>query len=137
MSYYVIDVESDGSTLGKHSMVCFGAVRLDNELQTTFYGKTRTISKFYNEEVLDISGFSSQEHESFEDPKNVFEFFSTWIAETNTKGKPVLISDNNEYDASWINWYFQTYCGNNPFGYSSRRIGDLWCGFKNDMHASW
>ena len=40
MSFYVIDVESDGQILARNSLVCFGAVRLDNELQTTFYGKT-------------------------------------------------------------------------------------------------
>ncbi|MDD3323238.1 MAG: exonuclease [Paludibacter sp.] len=137
MTYYVIDVESDGPILGKHSMVCFGAVRLDNELKTTFYGQTCPISDYYNEEALAISGFSRQEHETFEDPKIVFEQFALWLAETSTKGKLVLISDNNGYDASWINWYFHVFCGSNPFGYSSRRIGDLWCGFKNDMRLPW
>lgn len=116
MTYYVIDVESDGPILGKHSMVCFGAVRLDNELKTTFYGQTHPISEDSNEEALAISGFSRQEHESFEDPKIIFEQFLSWIAETSTKGKPVLISDNNGYDASWINLYFHTFCGNNSFG---------------------
>ena len=137
MSYYVIDVESDGPILGVNSLVCFGAVRLDNELQTTFYGQTRPVSESYNEETLVISGFSREEHESFENPKIVFEQFALWLSETNTNGKPVLISDNNGYDASWINWYFQTFCGSNPFGYSSRLIGDLWSGFKNDMRVSW
>ncbi|MEA4904152.1 MAG: hypothetical protein VB068_11040 [Petrimonas sp.] len=47
------------------------------------------------------------------------------------------IADDNGYDASWINWYFHTYCGTNPFGYSSHRIGDLWCGFKNDTRLQW
>ncbi|HEY6913779.1 MAG TPA: exonuclease [Paludibacter sp.] len=137
MSYYVIDVESDGPILGVNSLVCFGAVRLDNELQTTFYGQTRPIGEFYNEEALAISGFTREEHESFEDPKIVFEQFALWLSETNTNGKPILISDNNGYDASWINWYFHTFYGSNPFGYSSRRIGDLWSSFKNDMRASW
>jgi hypothetical protein len=27
--------------------------------------------------------------------------------------------------------------GRNPFGWSSRRIGDIYCGFKNDMYANW
>jgi hypothetical protein len=58
MTCYVIDVESDGPILGRHSLVCFGAVRLNNELQTTFYGKTRPISEYYNEEALAVSGFS-------------------------------------------------------------------------------
>lgn len=39
MSFYVIDVESDGQILGRNSLVCFGAVWLDNELQTTFMEK--------------------------------------------------------------------------------------------------
>ena len=137
MSFYVIDVESDGQILGRNSLVCFGAVRLDNELQTTFYGKTRPISEGYDGEALAVSGFSRSEHESFDDPKVVFERFGEWIEETNLKGRPILIADNNGYDASWINWYFLTYSGTNPFGYSSRRISDLWCGFKNDTKMQW
>lgn len=137
MSYYVVDVESDGPVLGRHSMVCFGAVRLDNELQTVFYGKTRPIGETFNAEALAVSGFSRAEHESFDEPREVFERFAQWLVETNRKGRPVLISDNNGYDASWINWYFHTFCGKNPFGYSSRRIGDLWCGFKNDLQLQW
>ena len=57
MSYYIIDVESDGPILGVNSLVCFGAVRLDNELQTTYYGQTCPIGESYNEEALAISGF--------------------------------------------------------------------------------
>ena len=30
-----------------------------------------------------------------------------------------------------------TYVGKNPFGWSSRRIGDLFCGFYNDMFYKW
>ncbi len=50
MSFYVIDVESDGQILARNSLVCFGAVRLDNELQTTFYGKTHPSSPFSGRE---------------------------------------------------------------------------------------
>ena len=89
MSFYVIDVESDGQILGRNSLVCFGAVRLDNELQTTFYGKTRPISEEYDGEALAVSGFSRSEHESFDDPKLVFERFGEWIEETNLKGRPL------------------------------------------------
>lgn len=76
-------------------MVCFGAVRLDNELQTTFYAKTRPISEYYNDEALAVSGFSRQEHESFEDPKVVFEQFLLWLEETSTSGF------KNDMRASW------------------------------------
>lgn len=132
----VVDVESDGNLLGVNSMVCFGAVIVDEKLDKTFYGKTAPVSFEYNSEALAISGFSREEHEKFKHPGIVFKEFGQWI-DKHSKGKPVLISDNNGYDASWINWYFLTFCGVNPFGWSSRRIGDLFCGFYNDPYYKW
>jgi len=136
MSLFVVDVESDGGLLGRNSMVCFGVVKLTPELDTTFYGKTRPISEFYDERALAVSGFSREEHLKFDDPAIVMLEFEAWL-KTYSKGRPILISDNNGYDSSWINWYFLTYLGKNPFGWSSRRIGDLYCGMQNDTWAAW
>lgn len=136
MSLFVVDVESDGGLLGDNSMVCFGVVKLTPELDTTFYGQTKPISKYYDPKALAVSGFSREEHLEFDDPQEVMENFEKWLKD-NSKGRPILISDNNGYDASWINWYFLTYLGKNPFGWSSRRIGDLYCGMKKDTWAGW
>ena len=136
MSLFVVDVESDGGLLGTNSMVCFGVVKLTPELDTTFYGKTRPISEHYEPSALAVSGFSREEHEGFDDPAIVMVEFEAWL-KANSKNRPILISDNNGYDASWINWYFLTYLGKNPFGWSSRRIGDLYCGMMNDTWAGW
>lgn len=136
MSIFVTDVESDGGILGVNSMVCFGVVKLTPELDTTFYGQTKPISEEYDPEALAISGFSREEHLLFDDPHKVMYDFALWINENNN-GRPVLFSDNNGYDASWINYYFLRYVGKNPFGWSSRRIGDLYCGMMKDTHASW
>ena len=134
--WIVVDVESDGPIQGVHSMVSFGAVIVEDGLSRTFYGQTKPISKEYQPDALAISGFSREEHENFDDPKEVMEKFSDWLKE-NVKGQPILISDNNGYDAAWINWYFHKYLGKNNFGWSSRRISDIYCGFKNDMYAKW
>ncbi len=136
MSYFVVDVESDGGLLGDNSMVCFGVVKLTPELDKTFYGKTKPISKYYVPEALAVSGFSRKQHEDFDDPQEVMEGFAEWLKE-NSVGRPILISDNNGYDASWINYYFLRFTGRNPFGWSSRRIGDLYCGMMKDTWASW
>jgi hypothetical protein len=136
MSWIVVDVESDGPLPGKHSMVCFGAVLVDDALDKTFYGQTEPISEIYEPAALAISGFSREEHEDFDDPQEVFDKFEEWL-KTTSKGRPVLISDNNGYDAAWINYYFHGFCGKNPFGWTSRRIGDMYCGMKNDAFASW
>ena len=132
----VVDVEADGNLLGTNSMVCFGAVIVEDGLKRTFYGKTRPISSEYDPEALAVSGFSREEHETFDDPKEVMELFEKWLKE-NINGKPTLISDNNGFDASWINWYFIKYLGKNPFGWSSRRITDLICGYENNLYFKW
>lgn len=131
-----VDVESDGAIPHKYSMVCFGAVIVEPSLTKTFYGKTKPISELWNPESLAISGFSREEHLAFDDPKEVMDKFRDWIKE-NCKGRPIFISDNNGYDFAWINWYFHWYLGENPFGYSSRRIGDLYCGLVKDGFAKW
>lgn len=136
MSLIVCDVESDGPIPHKYSMVCFGAVIVEPTLSKTFYGQTKPISKLWDPEALAISGFSREEHEKFDDPEKVMKDFEEWILK-NSVGRPVFISDNNGYDFAWINWYFNWYLGKNPFGYSSRRIGDLYCGMVKDSYAQW
>lgn len=138
MSLYVLDVESDGSVPPLFSMVCFGAVIVEPSLSKTFYGKTKPISDNWNPEALAISGFNREEHLSFDDPKEVMINFGQWVKETS-KGRPTFISDNNGFDWQWINYYFHKYVGSNPFGHSSRRIGDLYCGMKMDasLNQEW
>ena len=131
----VVDVEADGPVQGDHSMVCFGAVTVKD--LKTFYGQTAPISKLYIPSALAVSGISREQHESFRRPKEVMLEFEQWINEQSPKSKPTLVSDNNGFDAAWINWYFHKYLGRNPFGWSSRRIGDLFCGYNKDLYYKW
>lgn len=135
--YIIVDVESDGGIIGKHSLVCFGAVVLDRGLKRTFYGKTKPISDSYIPEALAVSGFTREQHLTFDEPEKVFKKFADWIVAECGNDRVVLLSDNNGYDASWINWYFLTYLGRNPFGHSSRRIGDMFSGWFNDPAYQW
>lgn len=137
MSLIVVDVESDGPIPHKYSMVCFGAVIVDDKLDKTFYGETRPVSPNWLPEALAISGFTREQHIEFDDPKDVFEEFAEWIVKDSHNGRPVMISDNPAYDFAWINYYFHYYLGKNPFGYSARRIGDLYCGLTKNGHNSW
>jgi hypothetical protein len=136
MSLVVVDVESDGPIPPDYSMVCFGAVIVDETLDKTFYGNTRPISDKYQNEALKISGFSRTEHESFDDPKKTMILFKEYLL-SYSKGRPIFISDNPCYDWQWINYYFHHFIGENPFGYSGRRIGDLYCGLVKDSRARW
>ena len=137
MSYIVVDVESDGPTPWNRSMVCFGAV-LVNDQTKTFYGQTRPINIEFESDTLSVSGFNRKEHEQFDDPKEVMEAFEEWVLQVSD-GKPTFISDNPAFDWQWINFYFHKYLGRNPFGFSARRIGDLYCGMVKDAskNADW
>jgi hypothetical protein len=139
MPLIVVDVESDGPIPGIYSMVCFGAVIVDDYLDKTFYGQTKPISNTYQSEALKISGFSREQHLTFDDARTVMILFNSWINKycNNYKDRPIFISDNPCYDWQFINYYFHYFAGKNPFGFSGRRIGDLFCGMKHDMRASW
>lgn len=136
MSYIVVDVEADGPIPHSYSMVCFGAVIVEPSLSKTFYGKTKPISGLWIPESLAISGFARHQHELFDDPHQVMNDFRNWIIE-NSDGHPIFISDNLAFDWQWINWYFHFYLGKNPFGYSGRRLGDLYCGLVKDTRMKW
>lgn len=136
MSYIVVDCESDGPIPGKYSLVSFGAIIVERGLSRTFYGETRPISDIWVPEALSVSGVSREEHLKFDDPVDVFTKFKKWVNE-NSKGRPIFISDNLAYDWQWINWYFHMYTDGNPFGFSGRRIGDLYAGFVNDTYVRW
>lgn len=139
MSYIVVDVEADGEypeEFSGYSMVCFGAIVVEPNLSKTFYGKTKPISRFWNSEALAISGFTREEHLKFAEPLEVMINFDKWIKE-NTVDHPIFISDNLAFDWQWINYYFHKYLKKNPFGYSGRRIGDLYCGMKMDTRIKW
>lgn len=136
MSYIVVDIESDGEIPRLYSMVCFGAIVVEPSLSKTFYGQTEPISQKYKPEALAISGFTREQHLTFDDPMEVMMKFDKWIKE-NSIGHPIFISDNLAFDWQWINYYFHYYLGKNPFGYSGRRLGDLYCGMMRDTRIKW
>lgn len=133
MSYYMTDVEADGPCPAIYSMVSFGSVIVaETALVESFYGKVCPISGLWIPEALAVSGFTREETLMFDDPKNVMQKYADWI-EATTVGKPQFISDNNGFDWQFINYYFHYYLGKNPFGHSSRNLGDLYKGMQKDM----
>ena len=136
MSYIIVDIEADGPIPGDYSMVSFGAVIVNESLDKSFYGKLKPISDNYNPEALAVSGFSREETLQLDNPLDVMLQFEEWIKE-NSAGRPIFVSDNNGFDWMFICWYFHHFLKRNPFGYSSRRIGDLYCGLVKDAYAQW
>lgn len=131
MAYIMVDVESDGPIPGDYSMVCFGAVIVDKDLNETFYGKLKPISDNYIPGALEVSGFTREETLHFNDPIEVMTAFAEWI-KNKVPGNPIFISDNNGYDWMFICWYLHHFLNSNPFGYSSQNLGSFYKGIIKD-----
>lgn len=135
MTWFVVDVEADGRYPGDFSMVSFGVVRVDDEIKTTYYGEVAPITDKFVPEALAVSGLSRKQHLQFRPPEIVMPEFVDWLKKNNT-GKPVFVSDNPAFDYQWMNYYLWKYTGDNPFGHSARRIGDLYSGLVNNVFKS-
>lgn len=134
MSWYVVDVEADGPCPGLYSMVQFGAVRLDDPPSVTFLGRVAPVSDRWSRDAIRHCGLGADPdaaraaHVGFPAPMLVIPKFVDWVRQTNRWGRPVFVSDNLAFDWMWISYYCWHYGAGNPFGYSGRRIGDLYAG---------
>lgn len=90
MKYIIVDIESDGPYPGDYSMVCFGAVILEDDLKNapTFYGETAPISDLYVPEALKISGFNREEHLKFDTPEKTMKEFVYWVEQHSNNDRP-------------------------------------------------
>ena len=136
-TWIVVDVEADGPCPGLYSMVSLGAVRLDRDLKTTFYGRCAPLLHAgFEPAALAISGTTREEHLRYPCAEETMIAFREWLT-ANCATRPVFISDNPAFDWQFVNYYFHLLCGGNPFGFSARRIGDLFAGMSRNVSASW
>lgn len=131
MAVIVVDVESDGPIPGEYSMVSFGAVRVDENLDQTFFAELKPISEKWKAEDLAVTGYTREETLRFGEPKAAMENFADWIKKVSGT-RPMFYSDNNGYDWQFINWYFHCFTGKNPFGFVSSNIGSMYKGLVKD-----
>lgn len=135
MAFIMVDVESDGPIPGDFSMISFGAVLVNEQLNQTFYGQLKPVSDKYIPEALAVSNHTREETLTFDDPATVMLNFKEWIA-TVAKDRPIFISDNNGFDWMFICWYFHHFLGENPFGFSSQNLGSLYKGMTKDTFTT-
>jgi DNA polymerase III epsilon subunit-like protein len=138
MALFIVDVEADGPYPGDYSMVSFGIVKVQNDMASapSFYGKVAPISDIWLPEALAVSGHTREETLSFDQASVVMPQAMTFVNEQKGEGHAVFISDNNGFDWQFINYYMHKYAGSNPFGFSSRRIGDFFAGLERNFKAA-
>jgi DNA polymerase III alpha subunit (gram-positive type) len=134
MSYFMIDVETDGPSPGDYSMIQLGAVLVREPLSTpiTFYGCLAPISANWQPAALKVTGLTRGQTETFDDAATVMREFDAWVMKHNVGKRPMFISDNNGYDYMFVTWYCYHFLGHSPFGHSSTNLGSLYKGMIKD-----
>lgn len=136
MPWISFDGEMDGPVVGLHSMISFGAVVVEDGLKRTFYREMCPISTMWVADALAVSGFTRQQCQKFMKPGEAMDEFKEWLKEVSGEKRPIFVADN-PLDFAFVHHYFHIFTGSNPFGWSGRRIGDLYCGMKMDTQAQW
>ncbi|MGH8580193.1 MAG: 3'-5' exonuclease [Gammaproteobacteria bacterium] len=114
--YISVDVEASGPYPPAFSMLSIGACVV-GESATSFYAELQPIS---NEVIPDAIKVVGKPLEHFvsngRDPKEVMADLESWIKSVCHERKPVFVGFNAAFDWAFVNWYFLTYVGRNPFG---------------------
>lgn len=148
LMWIMVDVEATGPAPGLFSMFWFGAVVVEDGLKYKFEGKLAPLAGAGCEggtELnigLKLAGVTHDEILGWPNPAVTMVSFDAWLAHQSAARKDSrlqFVSDNNGYDAAYINWYFHYFLGRNPFGHSSANLGSLYKGltksvFENFKH---
>ena len=161
--YISTDIESSGSAPGIYNMLSIGAcVAYDKNKQ--FYRELKPITKRFDLEAMQVGclglkclyPMKNQEEydptkENFnpkkvlellqdkgEDPKRVIQDFGDWVIEVSKDYEPILTTDVQPFDGSFIMYYFAKYLprNKNPFGHKGINIDLLYKGITKNIETS-
>ena len=138
----IVDVEASGPIPPDYSMIELGAVAImPDETFRTFGVLVKPLNDRFVPSALEAIGQDWNEvlKRDAAEPDEAMLNFKDWIAimKAQAGGHAIFMSDNTAFDWQFVNYYFHHYTGSNPFGYSGRRIGDLYCGLTKDFFGRW
>jgi len=137
MTYILVDVEADGACAGIFSMISVGAVVIPHhrDLSNTFkfYGTLKPITENWSDDALSSIGVTREQTLAYNDPFETTFLFYEFVRNFE---RPVFVSDNNGFDWQFVNYYFWSYCRDNPFGHSSVNMGSLYKGIERNIFKS-
>lgn len=128
--YISVDVETAGPIPATYSLLSIGASVVGNPDQH-FYAELQPLNENAAPEALAVSGFSLTElAERGEPPEAAMKRFLDWTLEVSDAGhhKPVFVGFNAAFDWAFVNWYFHTFLGENPYGFCALDIKAYYMG---------
>lgn len=129
-TYFSVDIESAGPIPGKYSMLSLGACVVGKPAKS-FYVELKPISSAFVPAALEISGFNLKAlRKTGTTPEKAMTDFARWIEQCAAKRKAIFVGFNGCYDWQFINWYFDTFLGQNPFGFGGIDIKSYYMGMR-------
>jgi DNA polymerase III epsilon subunit-like protein len=126
--YISVDVEAAGPIPATYSMLSMGAA-LVQDLQTNFYTELRPINLKSVPDAMKVVGRTLKDFERIgREPKEAMIAFRDWISSVTKNGKPVFVGFNATFDWAFVNYYFQRYLDENPFGFGGIDIKSYYMG---------
>jgi ribonuclease T len=126
--YISVDVETSGPIPGEYSLLSIGACVV-GDAGEGFLCLVKPISRNVVPEAVAVTGLDLDDLEQRGlDPQGAMESFRQWIQHVSGDATPVFVGLNAPFDWSFVNYYFQRFLRNNPFGFSALDIKSLYMG---------
>jgi hypothetical protein len=130
--HIVLDVEADGPAPGLYNMISFGLVSLADP-SVSFLGEVAPLLDDPGiAAARDITGISFEMQKAYRPADIVMTEARDWLANVTEGKRAIFWSDNPAFDWQYWNWYCHKFLGDNPAGFSARRIGDLDAGRRGE-----
>jgi len=127
-AYISVDIEAAGPIPAQYSMLSLGACLVTSP-DLSFYVELRPVTDQFVPEALHVSHLSLERLAVFgRDPAAAMAEFRDWIGQVAGDRRPVLVGFNACFDWSFVNWYFHTFIGENPFGIGGIDIKSYYMG---------
>ncbi|MEG3148316.1 3'-5' exoribonuclease [Sphingomonas sp. ZT3P38] len=134
-AHVVVDCESSVPCPCHGSMICFGAFVAEPDLARGWRSETiHPYSDTHVEAAYASIGMTHDRHlaEATQTLADAMRSFDAWLTSLGAD-RVVFWSDNPAFDWQWINHGFAAAGIANPFGFSARRIGDLYAGLTRNF----
>lgn len=130
--HIVFDVEADGPAPGLYNMISFGLVSLADP-SVSFLGEAAPLLDSPGVAAArEITGISFAMQKTWRPVDVVMAEARDWLADLTDGKRAIFWSDNPAFDWQFWNWHCHRFLGDNPAGFSARRIGDLDAGRRGE-----
>lgn len=125
MAYFCLDCEASGPVPPDYNLLSIGVVVVrqvgeEYKIGERWYCELKPIFKGMNEEALAVCGLDPEKLIiTGKDPEEAMQELSTWVLEQQGQeaGRPIFVGHNAVFDWAYINYYYQHFKLENPFGY--------------------